>query len=677
MKRKLTAVVSLILAAAMMASCGAQNKKDNKDKSQSSSQAQKEESSEEKKDSSKKEESDKEDSKSDSTDEKKTEETKEDKQEEALPPSVKFSAQSGVYPEEFELTLEALEEGEIYYTTDGSDPASSESAVKYEGAVKIAKRDGEKNVVSAVDPLLISANFNSPDRSRKAFTIDKKAPEDGAVDKITVVRAAVKKSDGSFAQSSASTYFIGTPEEHIQGLAESCKAAGQDLAVVSISMNYDDLFDPAKGIYVKGDTFDAALEAKINKDKRVKDGEEARQLDANYKQRGKEWERAAAISFMEFNADGSETVMEQTCGIRVQGNYSRSDLQKGFRLYARTEYGDNNFRYAVFGEDYKNDSGEVMDKFDTLILRAGGNCAFTAKFNDTYWQSLVEESACETKKSRPCVVYLNGEYWGLYVLEEDYTNDYFEDLHGVDKSQVIVYKGDAEAYASGYTLDEGKLPEGKREGYFLSDLNEFFRSHSDAASDEDYAELCKLVDPQSVMDYFAVECWINNKWDWPGKNWSMWKTDGVDESNPYADGRWRLMFYDVEFGGVSGESDAYTNTIKEDNYKPKGLLDMDTKNPAVLSFAYLMTNEGFRKDFEARLEGLSSGEFEKEAALKRLEEFENIYSPLFDQFFERYPGTGSMEEALTGGYASSDCIRQFREKRADNISKQIDFIEKE
>ncbi len=294
---------------------------------------------------------------------------------------------------------------------------------------------------------------------------------------------------------------------------------------------------------------------------------------------------------MEFGTDGAEEKFSQDCGIRIQGNYSRSDLQKGLRLYARKEYGGSNFRYAVFGEDYLNDAGEVMDKFDTLVLRAGGNCAFTAKFNDTYWQSLVHESACDTKHSRPCVVYLNGEYWGLYVLEEDYSNDFFEDVHGVDKSQVVVYKGDAETYKSGYKLDEGKVPDGKPENYYLADLNSFFAMHKDASSDEDYAALCELADPQSVMDYFAIECWINNKWDWPGKNWSMWRTIEKDPDNPYADGRFRFMLYDVEFGGVSGKSDASTNTIREDNYKPKGLLDMGTNNPAVLCFAYMMTNE--------------------------------------------------------------------------------------
>ncbi|MBQ8967134.1 CotH kinase family protein [Ruminococcus sp.] len=593
------------------------------------------------------------------------------------PASVGFSSPSGIYPAGLEVTLSPAEEGEVYYTLDGSDPTTSETAVKYESPIAVTDRKGDKNVVSAVDPLLIAGTFNEPNNDKNGFVSTVSAPEDSAVDKCTAIRAAVKRPDGSFGAIANASYFIGTAEEHIQGLAESCKAAGHDLAVISLSMEYDDLFDSTKGIYVKGDIFEAEMEKFLSvKRNKINDPEQARSMDANYKQRGKEWERRASVSFMEFSTDGAEEKFSQDCGVRIQGNYSRSDLQKGFRLYARSDYGDNNFRYAVFGEDYTNDSGEVMDKFDTLVLRAGGNCAFTAKFNDTYWQSLVHESACDTKHSRPCVVYLNGEYWGLYVLEEDYSNDFFEDVHGVDKSQVIVYKGDAETYRSGYKLDEGDVPEGEKEDYYFKELTDFFASHKDASSDEDYAALTALVDPESVRDYFAIECWINNKWDWPGKNWSMWRTAEVDPENPYADGRFRYMIYDVEFGGVSGKSDASTNTIKEDNYKPKGLLDMDTNNPAVLCFAYLMTNEGFRNDFYDRLNGLSAGEFEKSAALEKLRAFEDEYSPLYDQFFERYPGTGSTDNAVNGGYASIQCIRDFLEKRSDNISKQIDYCEK-
>ena len=615
------------------------------------------------------------DSQSSGKKDKKEKNDKKTKEEEKA--SVNFSQKSGVYAEAFSLELSTTLDGDIYYTTDGSDPSTSDTAVKYESAIEIKDRKGDANVVSAVGPEEISGNFVKWKSKDKVFESTVSAPDDDAVDKCSVINAAVKGSDGSFSPVAAATYFIGTPEEHIQGIKESCEAMGTDLAVISITMDYDDLFDADKGIYVKGNLFDEALA------EHLEDGEDtnedtARRLPANYNQRGKDWERNCRVDFLEYNADGAETAFSQSCGIRIQGNYSRSDWQKGFRLYARSDYGKKNFKYAVFGDELKDDNGDTIDKFKTLELRAGGNCAFTCKFNDIYWQDLSQSLDCETKASRPCVVYLNGEYWGLYVLEEDYSDDYFEDHHGVNKDDVVVYKGDAETYKLGYKLDEGTLPEGeKKESYFFNDLNAFFKAHKDLTAQEDFDEFAKLVDTDSVRDYFLAEVWINNKWDWPGKNWSMWKTANVDESNEYADGRWRFMFYDMEFGGVSGSSDSRTNTVKEDNYKPKGLLDMGTNNPAVLCFAYAMTNEAFRNDFNEKLEALSSGIYEKENANAVLDSYTAQYSPLFDQFFERYPGSGDSDNAVYGGYASVQCIKDFIEKREDNIAKMTKWINKQ
>lgn len=587
--------------------------------------------------------------------------------------SLDLSVPSGVYAEPFDLYLTSQSGGQILYTLDGSDPVTSDTAVVYEDGIAIKDRSNDENVVSAVDPVLFSANYSTVGKNGYHFESTVSAPEDSAVDKCTVLRAVPKNEDGSYGWETNAVYYIGTSEEHIQGLAASCEAAGHSLAVISLAMDYEDLFDPAEGIYVKGDAYAEDIANYISENGKLKDAETARALDANYKMRGRDWERRAQMTMLEMSPDGAVEVLSQGCGIRIQGNYSRSDLQKGFRLYARSDYGEKKFAYPVFGNGYVNDAGEIMDRFDTLVLRAGGNCAFTAKFNDTYWQSLVDNSACDIQRSRPCVVYLNGEYWGLYVLQEDYSDDYFEDKHGVDKKDVVVYKGDAETYASGYKLDEGEVPEGEKEDYYYRELNDFFRTHQDLSEEQDYQEFIQLVDPQSVMDYFAIESWINNKWDWPGKNWSMWRTIRTDSDNPYADGRWRLVFYDVEFGGVSGASDATVNTIKEDNYKPKGLLDRNTNNPAVLMFAWLMTNEGFRDAFCERLAGLSEGCFEKETALARLDEFEAVYSPLYDQFYARYPGSGSTDNAVNGGYASIRCIRDFLEARERYISKMVEY----
>lgn len=584
-----------------------------------------------------------------------------------------FSQGSGFYGEAFELTIETDYEN-LYYTIDGSDPATSETAVKYEEYITITDRRGEENVIAAVDPILFAGSYNQVERN--GFTTYLKAPESDAVDKCTYLRVAAVDEEGTTFEEASAVYYIGSIEEHIQGIRESCEAAGMPLAVINIGIDYDDLYNYENGIYVKGKKFEIAKNIYQLQGNKITDGETARSLDANYKQKGRDWEKEVRISMLECTAEGVREVLNQNCGIRIQGNYSRSDVQKGFRLYARDDYGDKRFRYAVFGEDYINDDGEVMDSYKTLVLRGGGNCAFTSKFNDTYWQSLLDATACDTQHSRPCVVYINGEYFGLYVLQEDYTGEYFEDVHGVNSDEVVLYKGDAESLELGYKLDEGDLPEGETdESYYYRELLEFLDTHEDAKADADFEELAELVDMESLMDYFAIQSWINNKWDWPGKNWSMWKTIGEKEDGTYADGKWRFVFYDMEFGGVSGSSDARTNTIKEDNYKKYGLLDMDTDNPAVLCFAYAMTNEAFREAFKERLSGLAEAEFEQSAALERLKYFEDVYGPLYGQFFDRYPGTGDAKNALEGGYGTSSCIRAFLLTRQDYVSKMTEYID--
>ena len=82
-----------------------------------------------------------------------------------------FSAASGVYKNEFELEITSDDKDykEIWYTTDGSDPASSDTAVKYEEAVQIRDRKDDPNVVSAVSPDLFCANYSNAKKAEKTY----------------------------------------------------------------------------------------------------------------------------------------------------------------------------------------------------------------------------------------------------------------------------------------------------------------------------------------------------------------------------------------------------------------------------------------------------------------------------------------------------------------------------
>lgn len=59
--------------------------------------------------------------------------------------ALSFSKEGGIYDEAFDLEISGADE--IWYTLDGSDPTKSDTAVKYEGALAITDRSGDKNGV--------------------------------------------------------------------------------------------------------------------------------------------------------------------------------------------------------------------------------------------------------------------------------------------------------------------------------------------------------------------------------------------------------------------------------------------------------------------------------------------------------------------------------------------------
>jgi len=133
--------------------------------------------------------------------------------------SLEFSKASGVYEEAFKLSINSAQKGEIYYTLDGSDPATSDTAMLYKEPIEITDRSDAENVVSAVEPVLFSGNYNYVNSSKNGFDCKISVPDKEDVDKCSIVRA-VLKTDAGVVEEIAATYFIGTPEEHIQGLKE-------------------------------------------------------------------------------------------------------------------------------------------------------------------------------------------------------------------------------------------------------------------------------------------------------------------------------------------------------------------------------------------------------------------------------------------------------------------------
>jgi hypothetical protein len=299
----------------------------------------------------------------------------------------KISVQRGFYKKPFEVVISTgVDNMEIYYTLDGSDPATS-----------IYKRVAQSPAKIKIDP----QNFQGRGRTPGV-----------------VLRARAKSDQYDFSPIATCTYlFIDKmenqttfpghdwPQYDVNGqyidlqmderiLSDSVygkqmEKALTEIPTVSISTDNFNLFDADSGIYV------------------------------NAEGRGLDWERPASIELI--NPDGSDG-FQIDAGLRIRGGYSRNNFfrKHAFRFFFREEYGEAKLNFPLFGD-------EGSSSFDKIDLRCaqnyswskGGDEAPRYTFTrDVFSRDLQGKMNQEYTRSRYYHLYINGLYWGLYQTQE-------------------------------------------------------------------------------------------------------------------------------------------------------------------------------------------------------------------------------------------------------------------
>ena len=539
-----------------------------------------------------------------------------------------FSKDSGFYDNSFSLTLTADDGCTIYYTTDGSDP-TTESEV-YSGPITISDMTNTENRLSARTDIV-------PGKAE--------APRNN-VDKAALIRAVSVDKEGRVSEPVTKTYFIGTTNS---GYYTKMK-------VVSLVTDPDNLFDYESGIYCLGQKYGGQGGGERPKEeepkreeeqpggsKQERQPEERREdrkmagnpweMPANYTQRGKEWERVANFTLFE----SGQKVLEQNVGIRIKGNYSRSLPQKSFNVYTREDYGAAEFDYDFFsGEAVKAKNGKAIKKYDGLVLRNGGNDNTYAFFRDSINQDLVADRAFAHQATSECIVFIDGEFWGIYQILEKTDKGYLSEHYGVKKSDIAMVKND-------------ELEEGNDE-----DLNEWLSlCKGVAAGSVSYDEFCSKVDVQGVMDYFAAQIYWANA-DWPQRNYAVWRSDSIDSENPYADGKWRMILFDTESGqGLYG---SYDKSASADCYQRI----RSTNSTIGKMFTALLNNSEFRTAYARTLMDLANFNFTTDRTKEVINSYKNNFEQQVLDTFERFQ---------SGSLSGSSGQRRFE----DAISTVMNF----
>lgn len=433
--------------------------------------------------------------------------------------TVVFSAEGGFYDDVFALQLfNNNTQNHIRFTTNGNRPTAQSSL--YEEPLLL---DCSKYSRSEIYTILNcpEQDFFLPDSIRHCI----------------VIRAAVfDENDSCVSQVVTNSYFIS---------ALGCDTHG--LPAVSLCADSLDLFDYEIGIFVPGIHFDPL----------------SPYLSGNYFMKGREWERLTNVEFYEIDNRG----FKQQLGLRTHGKQSRWRSQKGYSLYAREEYGHKRINYKLF-------ETTSIASFKRLALRPYMSAWNGSGCKDYICNRIVEPLDVESLSSRPCVLFINGEYWGIYYVEEKPDEHYLADHLGVDKDDVTIIKewvetdcGDPANFDALYAWME----------------------QADLSDDEQYAYAEAHIDISSFIDYFVFEIFVENL-DWPAANLRCWQ-----EGN----GKWRWFFYDGDACLEEQGFDAFANaTYVGDAIWP-------SSRRATLFFRRLLENDQFETDFANRFNELA------------------------------------------------------------------------
>lgn len=449
---------------------------------------------------------------------------------------VVFSAPGGFYENSFSLSLECFSDlHHVRYTTNGATPNATSHL--YE------------------QPLWLDQNLYS---HSDIYTILTSPPDlfylPDSVQHCIVIRAAVfDENDSCVSKTFTHSYLIRDLEN-----------IDTQLPMLSLCADSLDLFDYETGIFVPGVHWDST----------------ASHNTGNYYQKGREWERMVNVEYHDYINNGG---INQICGLRTHGNRARRQPQKGLKIYAREEYGEKRFHHQFFETC-------PIDSYKHLVIKPFSSLYPYTSIQDYICSQTAIDMGIESGQSRPVVLYLNGEYWGIYFLQEKMDERYLEDHFDIDIEHCDIvgnWNGQSE---------HGGPVNGSGHDIEFEEMMDWLET-ADLSLESDYQHICELIDIDNFTDYIILETFIANN-DWPANNMRCWKMDN---------GKWRWMFFDGDAALNNFSIDPYGNAIPLDvfgNATYTGEYSWPSSRKATLLFRRCLENHDFKCHFESRISQL-------------------------------------------------------------------------
>ena len=333
------------------------------------------------------------------------------------------------------------------------------------------------------------------------------------------------------------------------------------------------------------------------------------------------------------------------------GNDSWAYGHRGIDYITRDQYG-----YANEIED-KIFETKDRDGFQRLILKAAANDNYPfqnggAHIRDAYVHHLSQLADLELdeRSYEPCVLYANGQYWGVYDIREKVDDpDYTEYYYGQDEYHIDFIK------TWGATWQEyGSWAD----WYPLHD----FITNNDMSIPANYAYAAEHLEMLSLIDYMIINTHTVCK-DWLNWNTAWWR--GKDPSGEKLKWRYALWDLDATFGhyinytsipNTSPSADPCDNETYSNSSDPQGHVDL------IIS---LMENEEFHSLYVNRYADLYNTFLSCEYMISVLDTLVARIEPEMPRQIAKWGGN------MTEWYTNVQKIRDFINERCTYIDPGV------
>lgn len=288
------------------------------------------------------------------------------------------------------------------------------------------------------------------------------------------------------------------------------------------------------------------------------------------------------------------------CGLKMYGHMGLTLPKKSFKINFRGRYGLDYLSYPVYGED-----GPQI--YDSLVIRSGQDYPQTI-FRDELFTSLCQQTSDSVlaQRDKHCILYLNGNYWGIYTIKEAFSETMYAENYGVDQSTVTMVQAPVATYTEIFSLLQ-------------------YCKKNDLSVQENYEYFASRMNISSLIDWLIFEGY--------GSNSDIQQNLRYFKSTANGD-KWQFAYYDLDWAW----------------YFPNGFINVMSPEREWQHLPFgqePFANAQFREQFFTRCAELKNGVLSNESVLARIDHYKKLLAPEVQREKARWGGSyGAWEKSI-------------------------------